>query len=73
MFLKSNLVYIAEDAGIADIDWFIDYCTDYHADLVWCRGTENYCCPNDGQWLVDNFRKYVIMLDRNNPTNEIDV
>lgn len=73
MYTKSNLYYVAEDDCIQDADWFVSYCRQYHENLVWCRGTETYCCPHDAHFLVDSFREYVIMLERNNPTNEIDV
>lgn len=72
MFQKSNLVYIAEDAGIPDIHWFVDYCTDYHAELVWCRGTENYCCPNDAQYLVNSFLAHIQRLDESDPGEAVE-
>ena len=73
MYNKSNLYYVAEDHGIHDAGWFVSYCTEYFPDLVWYRVPITYCCPSDAPMLVDSFKDYVKMVERNNPTNEIDV
>jgi hypothetical protein len=68
MFKKSNLVYVAEDLlGVKYIDWFIEYCTEYHPNLVWYCHPTTYCCPNDAYYLAGTFKNYLNYLEESNP------